>query len=191
MATRAQLMWSLWTLTAGRKPDRHWRLDEIPKLFLRRAGNLIEFGVGLEPVDRAGQRGVDNSYSLVDATELGLGLDLMQVGLPQGEVAEFVAHNRKTIRNFIDRIDTNAENRVLLWIFPQPAVSPVLESYEQFKPSLFHYVPQCSFTEEDEKKQLALFSVATRNRVVIDLGATKRNLDKYLAVAPVVRRGRR
>ena len=41
MAKRAQIMWSIWNLTVGRKSDRHWRLDELPKVFVRRANDLL------------------------------------------------------------------------------------------------------------------------------------------------------
>jgi hypothetical protein len=190
MAKRAQIMWSIWNLTVGRKSDRHWRLDELPKVFVRRANNLLERGVGIEEADRAGQRGVDHDYSLVDATELALGLDLMTLAWPQSEVAEFIAKNRRLLRNRIDGIDTKANNRTLLWIFPSPEFSPVLAAYEQAKPSLFYYVPQITTSEAEEQRQLGLFSVAARNRVVIDIGAIKLCLEENLAVAPVVRRGR-
>ena len=143
------------------------------QIFVRRANNLLERGVGIEEADRAGQRGVDNDYSLTDAVKLGLGLDLMTLAWPQSEIAEFLAKNKRLLRNRIEGIDTKANGMTLLWVVPAQKFSPVLTAYEQAKPSLFYHVPQVTTNEAEEQRQLGLFSVAARNRVVIDIGAIK------------------
>jgi hypothetical protein len=185
MYRRGQIHAALWGLVS-QTPNRS---GEIPPRLERRPARLLDKGVGVMPSIGA-KSGLDRQYSLADGVEVAVALSLMNVAWSQADVSEFVSKNRTTLRNRIEQIDTKAGTRTLLWIFPQPAITPILASAETFRPSLVHYVPRFSSNHEEEAEQLKLFDFGWRERIVLNVSEIKRTLAENLAIAPIIRRGR-
>src|ERR1700722_2996437 len=87
---RSQIIWALWHSFAPRILPRRG-LAEIPPVFARRVTKLIDLGVGLPTQGRVGQKGKDQFYEADAIFELGIGLDLLDLGLPQSEVASYLS----------------------------------------------------------------------------------------------------
>ena len=85
---RAQVISALWSafVVAGPFTVAVVPLKRVPKTFVRRVGNLLDKGVGITPEKRSGKKGIFQEYSVDDAIELGIGLSMLNVGLPQSEV---------------------------------------------------------------------------------------------------------
>src|ERR1700683_250154 len=100
---RSQIISALWAAFAG-PFFTAVPLKAVPKKFVRRVGNLLDRGIGITPDRRAGQKGVFQEYEMADAAELGIGLSLLNVGLPQLEVISFLLACREQIREGISAV---------------------------------------------------------------------------------------
>lgn len=182
---RGQVIWSLWNLYAGERKGSPWSLREVPTPFSRRVIRLIEFGVGIRPEAKAGQRGIDQEYDLEGVVELAIGLDLMDFSWPQTEVADYLIHERQTIRAAIK----SKSDRLLLWIKPRPlryrAYNELMESKLLFAEPIF------TSNVERDGRILRDLDALNRGYLVLELGGTVKALDHFLSVAPEMRRGRR
>ncbi len=107
---RSQIIVSLWTAFAPRLATPDMRLKSVPKIFARRVRNLLDRGVGITDDRRAGQKGVFQEYEVADAAELGIGLSLLNAGLPQAEVVGFLRAFQEQIRAHIDSVPTSSVN---------------------------------------------------------------------------------
>ncbi len=96
---RSQVIPALWKALAGPFTVAAVPMKSIPKPFVRRVGNLLDKGVGVAPENRAGRKGVFQEYSVEDVLELGIGLSMLNVGLPQADVIGYLLNFREEIRN--------------------------------------------------------------------------------------------
>ena len=107
---RGQVLLALWAARAGHlglptSSPLTWTplssVKALPKTFVRRAGNLLDRGVGITDDRRAGQHGIFQEYEIEDVVELGIGLSLLNAGVPQSETVKFILRFRKEIRDYI------------------------------------------------------------------------------------------
>jgi hypothetical protein len=180
---RSQLYKGVW----GSITQRPNRDGEFPPALGRRIDRLLDLGVGV-PANNV-KSGIDRIYTLTDAVEIALALSLMTLAWSQSDVVPFIEKNRTLLRNRIEAIDATSNNRVLLWVFPQPVISPILADAQTFRPGLIGYVPRFSTNAQEEMEQLRIFDFGWRERAVIDIGQLKRSLAENLAITPVIRRG--
>ena len=103
MYQRAQLISALWSAFAISGPFTVAvvPLKRVPKKFVRRVGNLLDKGVGITPEKRSGQKGIFQEYGIDDAIELGIGLSMLNVGLPQSETVTYLTRFREELRRQI------------------------------------------------------------------------------------------
>jgi hypothetical protein len=100
---RAQVVSALWSafVIAGPFTVSPVPLKPVPKTFVRRVGNLLDKGVGITPEKRAGKKGVFQEYSAEDVIELGIGLSMLNVGLPQSAAVFYLTSFRDELRRQI------------------------------------------------------------------------------------------
>src|SRR5438445_376546 len=96
---RGQAVLALWHTFAG---PFHVADPVVPSAFARRVGKFIELGIGSD--ERPGA-GTDIVFDLADVFEIGIALDLQDIGLNQLEVARFVMSYRRQLREELAAID--------------------------------------------------------------------------------------
>src|SRR5271156_3126093 len=106
---RGQIVWSLWSLSVGERAPP-WTMQEISPLFTRRVTNLIDRGIGVRPARSAGQTGIDNSYEVLDALEIAIGLRLYVSSWPQEEIEDFIKQHRAEFRGELFRLSKLSDN---------------------------------------------------------------------------------
>jgi hypothetical protein len=117
---RGQAVLALWHTFAG-----PFRGDPVvPSVFARRVGKFIELGVGSD--ERPGA-GTDLLFDLAAVFEIGIALDLQDIGLNQLEVARFIMTYRRPLREALAAIDlTPAQGPpVIMLIRARAATEPV------------------------------------------------------------------
>jgi hypothetical protein len=105
---RGQVVSALFTAFAGPFLIGAVPLRNVPRTFVRRVGNLLDNGIGIEPERRAGQKGTFQEYSEGDAVELAVALSMQNVGLPQAEIVRYLMAFRPDIRKQIALIPESA-----------------------------------------------------------------------------------
>src|SRR5262245_38335011 len=118
---RSQVVWSLWCANAG-----PFRVDPpitaVPKVFSRRIAKLIDLGVGMPTGTRAGQSGVDHEYFLSHAFELGVALDLVDIGINQLEASYFARGIRAQLAEQCATIERKQRNAPSVYLVLHPKV---------------------------------------------------------------------
>jgi hypothetical protein len=194
---RAQVIWSLWQVFAG--PFRgEIGLDAVPKNFGRRVSNLIDLGAGIPNSRRSGQKGIDQEYEVEDGFELGIGLDLLGMGLPQKEVVNYLMGFRNELRRECQRLpDIYRRGAAPTFLVVRPV--GIKETLRQGRPAPALEGGMLSFHEplfvHDAAKlgQTLLTDTSgmdARRHLIIEVSDLKTKLVSYLQEAPEVKRGR-
>src|SRR6266851_2363608 len=110
---RGQVAWALWACINGAslRPalgGARLPLASVPASFTRRIAKFIELGVPFEERQRPGRRGTDLSFTVADVFELGIALDLQDVGLNALEIAQWTRRNRAAIRGITSDLSTSS-----------------------------------------------------------------------------------
>ncbi len=100
---RGQVQLALWGVFSRTGPMPQ-RPDEVPKTFATRVRKFGEFGIPLEKEERPNQPGVDIDYTVYQAFELGVALDMQDNGLNQAEIGFFLRNVRPQLRDVHERI---------------------------------------------------------------------------------------
>ncbi len=100
---RGQVQLALWRLFSRTGPMPQ-RPDDVPKTFATRVRKFGEFGIPLEKEERPNQPGVDIDYTVYQAFELGVALDMQDNGLNQAEIGFFLRNVRRRLREVHERI---------------------------------------------------------------------------------------
>jgi hypothetical protein len=193
---RAQVIWSLWCVFAGPFRSRI-ALNEVPPTFARRISNLIDLGAGISKAQAAGKTGVDREYGVEEAFELGVGLDLLGVGLHQREIVNFLLRFRDELSGHCKILPETARPGA------EPAflvVRPVglKETLRKEKiaietgPVAFHAPLLLNGKAKLEAAILkSNASMDDRRFIVIEVSDLKTKLIAALEDAPEIKRGRR
>jgi hypothetical protein len=193
---RGQVIWALWLTHAG--PFTTWPpISSIPTAFARRIVKLLELGVGLPTKARAGQPGIDHGYSLSHAFELGVALDLVDVGLNQLEVAALVLAVREQLAAQLKELDPDRNSPGQVYMVLVPKV--VTEAHRIFDPirSVSSYsktiFPEPHFAEGYPGLVAYLKKLPgsrSRKCIIVNVRDLFLMLKSYLPKAPLTRRGR-
>jgi hypothetical protein len=184
---RGQVVWALWRTSTGPAVPR--TPSAVPKFFARRVAKVIELGVPFDAEQRPGRPGTDLEFSLTDAAEIGIALDLLDVGLPQLEVAQSLKIHRVPIRAAIEAVQPADAGTFLL--FPSRMVVPAaLHRGNPFAPAIGE--PVVVQGASALLAELSRLSGLDRKRIVIEIGDLVERLGQSLAmaIALLIRRGR-
>jgi hypothetical protein len=193
---RGQVIWALWQTHAGPFTVRP-PISAIPTAFARRVVKLLELGVGLPAKSRAGQAGIDHGYSLSHAFELGVALDLVDVGLNQLEVAALILAIRQLLAAQSKVLDPDPMKAGRVFMVLVPKV--VTEAHRIFDPirSVSNYsktiFPEPRFAQGFDGLVACLKELSgwrSRKCIIVDVRDLFLQLKSYLPQAPVTRRGR-
>ena len=94
---RGQVQLALWGVFSRTGPMPH-RPDDVPRTFATRVRKFGEFGVPLGKEERPNQPGVDIDYTVYQAFELGVALDMQDNGLNQAEIGFFLRNVRPRLQ---------------------------------------------------------------------------------------------
>jgi hypothetical protein len=186
---RGQAVGALWHTFAGpfRVVDA-----EAPSTFVRRIVKFIELGVG------SGERpgaGTDINFDLAAVFELGVALDLQDMGLNQLEVGRFVTMYRRQLRAALARMDLTPDRGgpVFMVLRTRAATEPVRLTETVPLPfsakDTIWYEPE--FVEGDEiGERLDKLGTRDRKRLVIEVRDLALLLAQLLPRMPAKTRGR-
>src|SRR5262249_47014583 len=143
-----------------------------PSTFARRVSKFIELGVGTG--ERPGA-GTDIGFDLPAVFEIGIALDLQDIGLNQLEVARFVMIYRQELRGALAVIDLTSPKRppVLMLLRARAATEPV--RFTETLPMGFSqkqmswYKPEFIEGIEDLGERLEKLGGRDRKRLVIEI----------------------
>jgi hypothetical protein len=186
---RGQAVLALWHTFAG--PFRV--ADSVPSAFARRVSKFIELGVG------SGERpgaGTDIVFDLAAVFEIGIALDLQDIGLNQLEVARFVMSYRRQLREALAAIDLTPDQGppVIMLVRARAATEPV--RFTETLPMPFAgrqtvwYEPEFVKGVEGVGKRLGNLGHRDRKRLVIEIRDLALSLAHYLPQMPAKKRGR-
>src|SRR6516164_11506850 len=99
MYKRGQAVLALWQVFAG---PFHVADPVVSSTFARRVSKFIELGVGTG--ERPGA-GTDIDFDLAAVFEIGVALDLQDIGMNQGDAARFVEMYRPQLRAALASLD--------------------------------------------------------------------------------------
>jgi len=187
---RGQAVMALWHTFAG---PFHVTNLVVPSTFARRVSKFIELGVGTGEQPGAG---TDIGFDLPAVFEIGIALDLQDIGLNQLEVARFVMIYRQELRGALAVIDLTSPQRppVLMLLRARAATEPV--RFTETLPMGFSqeqmswYEPGFVEGIEGLGKQLEELGGRDRKRLVIEIRDLALSLAHYLPQMPAKRRGR-
>ena len=187
---RGQAVLALWYAFAG--PFRVAN-PVAPSTFARRVSKFIELGVGTG--ERPGA-GTDIGFDLPAVFEIGIALDLQDIGLNQLEVARFVMIYRRQLREALAAIDLTSSQGppVLMLLRARAATEPV--RFTENLPMGFSqkqmswYEPEFVEGIEGLGERLEKLGGRDRKRLVIEIGDLALSLAHYLPQMPAKKRGR-
>ena len=187
---RGQAVLALWHTFAG---PFHVADPVVPSAFARRVSKFIELGVGSG--ERLGS-GTDIVFDLAAVFEIGIALDLQDIGLNQLEVARFVLSYRRQLREALAEIDPTPGQGppVVMLVRARAVTEPV--RFTETLPVPFSgrqtvwYEPKFVAGIEDLGKRLELRD-RDRKRLVIEIRDLALSLAHYLPRMPAKKRGRR
>jgi hypothetical protein len=188
---RGQAVAALWHAFSG--PHRLLN-PVIPSTFVRRVIKFIELGVGWSG-ERPGS-GTDIGFDLADVFEIGIALDLQDLGLNQLEVARFVMIYRRQLREALAVMDLIPGQGlpVLMLLRARAATEPVrfTETLPMgFSPKqISWYEPEFIEGGESVGKRLEQLRGRDRKRLVIEIRDLAVSLAQHLPRMPVRKRGR-
>jgi hypothetical protein len=185
---RGQAVLALWHTFAGpfRVAD-----PTVPSAFARRVSKFIELGVG------SGERpgaGTDIVFDLAAVFEIGIALDLQDIGLNQLEVARFVLLYRRQLREALAAMDLTPGPGppVLMLLRARAATEPVrfTETLPFSGKQTIWYEPEFVERIEGLGKRLEKLRDRDRKRLVIEISDLARSLAYHLPQMPAKKRGR-
>ena len=186
---RGQAVLALWQTFAGPFGVAN---PVAPSTFARRVSKFIELGVGTG--ERPGA-GTDIGFDLPAVFEIGIALDLQDIGLNQLEVARFVMIYRRQLREALAAIDlTSGQGPVLMLLRARAATEPV--RFTENLPMGFSqkqmswYEPEFVEGIEGLGKRLEKLRDRDRKRLVIEISDLARSLAYHLPQMPAKKRGR-
>jgi hypothetical protein len=187
---RGQAVLALWHTFAG-----PFRGDPVvPSAFARRVGKFIELGVGSD--ERPGA-GTDLLFDLAAVFEIGIALDLQDIGLNQLEVARFIMTYRRQLREALAAIDLTPGQGppVIMLIRARAATEPV--RFTETLPKGFSSGKQITWYEPEFVegikslgKQLEKLGNRDCKRLVIEIRDLALSLARYLPQMQAKKRGR-
>jgi hypothetical protein len=163
-------------------------------VFARRVGKFIELGIGSD--ERPGA-GTDILFDLAAVFEIGIALDLQDIGLNQLEVARFIMTYRRQLRAALAAIDLTPDQGppVIMLIRARAATEPV--RFTETLPKGFSSGKQITWYEpefvkgiESLGKQLKKLRQRDRKRLVIEIRDLALSLAHYLPQMQAKKRGR-
>ena len=188
---RGQAVLALWQTFAGPFGVAN---PVAPSTFARRVSKFIELGVGTG--ERPGA-GTDVGFDLPAVFEIGIALDLQDIGLNQLEVARFVMIYRRQLREALAAIDLTPgqEPPVIMSIRARAATEPV--RFTETLPKGFSSGKQITWYEpefvkgiESLGKQFEKLRERDRKRLVIEIRDLALSLAHYLPQMQAKKRGR-
>jgi hypothetical protein len=187
---RGQAVLALWQAFAG---PFHVADPVVPSTFARRVSKFIELGVGTG--ERPGA-GTDIGFDLPAVFEIGIALDLQDIGLNQLEVARFVMIYRRQLREALVAMDLTPGQAppVLMLLRARAATEPV--RFTETLPMGFSqnqmswYEPEFVEGIEGLVERLEKLEGRDRKRIVIEIRYLALSLAHYLPQMPAKRRGR-
>ena len=163
----------------------------MPSTFARRVSKFIELGVGTG--ERPGT-GSDIGFDLAAVFEIGIALDLQDIGLNQLEVARFVMLYRRQLRKALGAMDLTPGPGppVLMLLRARAATEPVrfTETLPFSGRQIVWYEPKFVEAIEGLGKRLAKLGGRDRKRLVVEIGDLARSLAYHLPRMPAKKRGR-
>jgi hypothetical protein len=188
---RGQAVLALWYAFAG---PFHVANPVAPSAFARRVSKFIELGVG---TGECPGTGTDIGFDLAAVFEIGIALDLQDIGLNQLEVARFVMHYRRQLREALAAIDLTPGQGppVIMSIRARAATEPV--RFTETLPKGFSSGKQITWYEpefvkgiESLGKQFEKLRERDRKRLVIEIRDLALSLARYLPQMQAKKRGR-
>jgi hypothetical protein len=187
---RGQAVLALWHASAGPFAVAN---PVAPSTFARRVSKFIELGVGTDEQPGAG---TDIGFDLAAVFEIGIALDLQDMGLNQLEVARFVINYRQQLREALAAIDLNPVQGppVIMLLRARAATEPV--RFTETLPMPFAgrqtiwYEPKFVEGIEGLGQRLEKLGGRDRKRLVIEIRDLALSLAHYLPRMPVKKRGR-
>jgi hypothetical protein len=185
---RGQAVLALWYAFAG---PFHVANPVAPSAFARRVSKFIELGVG---TGECPGTGTDIGFGLAAVFEIGIALDLQDIGLNQLEVARFVMHYRRQLREALAAIDLTPGQGppVLMLLRVRAATEPVrfTETLPFSGRQTIWYQPDFVEGIEGLGKRLEKLWDRDRKRLVIEISDLARSLAHHLPRMPAKKRGR-
>lgn len=166
----------------------------VPPSFARRVVKFIELGVGWSG-ERPGT-GTDLGFDLAAIFELGIALDLQDLGLNQLEVARFIKGYRSQLRIAFAQIDLTPGQgmSVFMVVRARSATEPVrlMETRPNgfFSKQTVWYEPEFFEGGESLGERLRTLGGRDRKRLVIEIRDLALLLAAYLPLTPLKKRGR-
>ena len=166
----------------------------VPSTFVRRVGKFIELGVGSD--ERPGA-GTDIGFDLAAVFEIGIALNLQDIGLNQLEVARFIMTYRRQVREALAAIDLTPDQGppVIMLIRARAATEPV--RFTETLPKGFSSGKQITWYEPEFVegirslgKQLEKLGNRDCKRLVIEIRDLALSLARYLPQMQAKKRGR-
>jgi hypothetical protein len=188
---RGQAVSALWHAFAG--PFRVAN-PAVPSTFVRRVGKFIELGVGSD--ERPGA-GTDIGFNLAAVFEIGIALNLQDMGLNQLEVARFVMMYRQQLREALGEIDLTQDQGLpfIMVLRARAATEPVrftdtLPMGSFSGKQITWYEPEFVKGIESLSKRLEQLQGGDCKRLVIEIRDLALSLAHYLPRMPAKKRGR-
>jgi len=190
MYKRGQAVLVLWQAFAG---PFHVADPVVSSTFARRVSKFIELGVGTG--ERPGA-GTDIGFDLAAVFEIGIALDLQDIGLNQLEVARFAMIYRRQLREALTTIDlTSPQGPPVLMLLRARAATEPVRSTETLpigfsQKQMSWYEPEFVEGIEGLGKRLEKLGGRDRKRLVIEIRGLALSLAHDLPRMPAKRRGR-
>ena len=188
---RGQAVLALWHAFAG--PFRVAN-PVAPSTFVRRVSKFIELGVGSD--ERPGA-GTDIGFDLAAVFEIGIALNLQDMGLNQLEVARFVMMYRQQLREALGEIDLTQDQGLpfIMVLRARAATEPVrftdtLPMGSFSGKQITWYEPEFVKGIESLSKRLQELQGRDCKRLVIEIRDLALSLAHYLPRMPAKKRGR-
>jgi hypothetical protein len=188
---RGQAVLALWYAFAG--PFRAAN-PVVPSAFVRRVGKFIELGVGSD--ERPGA-GTDIGFDLAAVFEIGIALNLQDMGLNQLEVARFVMMYRQQLREALGEIDlTPGQGLPFIMVLRARAATEPVRFTDTLPMGSFSgkqitwYEPEFVKGIESLSKRLEQLQGRDCKRLVIEIRDLALSLARYLPRMPAKKRGR-
>jgi len=187
---RGQAVLALWQAFAGPFGVAN---PVAPSTFVRRVSKFIELGVGSD--ERPGA-GTDIGFDLAAVFEIGIALNLQDMGLNQLEVARFVMMYRQQLREALGEIDmTPGRLPVIMVLRARAATQPVrftdtLPMGSFSGKQITWYEPEFVKGIESLSKRLEQLQGRDCKRLVIEIRDLALSLAHYLPRMPAKKRGR-
>jgi hypothetical protein len=186
---RGQAVLALWYAFAGPFDVAN---PVAPSTFARRVSKFIELGVGTGECPGTGS---DIGFDLAAVFEIGIALDLQDIGLNQLEVARFVMIYRRQLREALEMgLRPGQGPPVLMLLRARAATEPV--RFTETLPMGFSqkqmswYEPEFVEGIEGLGERLEKLGGRDRKRLVIEIRNLALSLAHYLPQMPAKKRGR-